>query len=100
MLLSELAPLVNAHQGLIYQLADDGTHLRLLASYASSPHQPYPARVEMGQGFIGQCAVDKRRIIVTNVPRDTVSVGPAFFNALPRSLVRRFGWHLLAFCTK
>ena len=22
------------------------------------------------------------------------------FNALPRSLVRRFGWHLLAFCTK
>jgi hypothetical protein len=22
------------------------------------------------------------------------------FNALPRSLVRRFGWHLLAFCSK
>ncbi len=88
LLLSELAPLVNAHQGLIYQLADDGgtVHLRMLASYASSPHQPYPARVEMGQGFIGQCAVDKRRIIVTNVPRDTIAVGPAFFNALPRSV--------------
>src|SRR6186713_240610 len=88
MLLSELAPLVSAHQGLIYQMADDGgtVHLRMLASYASSPHQPYPARVEMGQGFIGQCAVDKRRIIVTNVPRDTIAVGPAFFNALPRSV--------------
>jgi len=22
------------------------------------------------------------------------------FNALPRSIVRRFGWHLLAFCRK
>ena len=22
------------------------------------------------------------------------------FNALPRALVRRFGWHLLAFCRK
>ena len=22
------------------------------------------------------------------------------FNALPRALVQRFGWHLLAFCTK
>ena len=22
------------------------------------------------------------------------------FNALPRSMVRRFGWHLLAFCKK
>jgi SAM-dependent methyltransferase len=29
---------------------------------------------------------------------NTVFVGA--FNALPRPLVRRFGWHLLAFCTK
>jgi ubiquinone/menaquinone biosynthesis C-methylase UbiE len=29
---------------------------------------------------------------------NTVFVGT--FNALPRSLVRRFGWHLLAFCTR
>jgi len=29
---------------------------------------------------------------------NTVFVGS--FNALPRALVRRFGWHLLAFCTK
>jgi SAM-dependent methyltransferase len=29
---------------------------------------------------------------------NTLFVGS--FNALPRSLVRRFGWHLLAFCTK
>ena len=29
---------------------------------------------------------------------NTMFVGT--FNALPRSLVRRFGWHLLAFCTK
>src|SRR4029450_11673657 len=61
-------------------------HLRMLASYASAPHQPYPARLEMGQGFIGQCAVDKKRIIVTNVPKDTVAIGPVFFNALPRSV--------------
>jgi CheY-like chemotaxis protein/signal transduction histidine kinase/HAMP domain-containing protein len=87
MLLSELAPLVNAHQGMIYQLADDGTmHLRMLASYASAPHEPYPARVEMGRGFIGQCAIDKRRIIVTNVPKETMPIGPVFFNALPRSV--------------
>ena len=52
MLLSELAPLVNAHQGLIYQMADDGAvHLRLLASYASAPHAPYPARMRDGPGL-------------------------------------------------
>jgi len=87
MLLSELAPLVSAHQGLIYQMADEGTlHLRMLASYANAPHEPYPARLNLGEGFIGQCAVDKRRIIVNSVPKDTIAVGPAFFNALPRSV--------------
>jgi hypothetical protein len=29
---------------------------------------------------------------------NTLFVGA--FNALPRPLVRRYGWHLLAFCTK
>jgi HAMP domain-containing protein/CheY-like chemotaxis protein/signal transduction histidine kinase len=87
MLLTELAPLVNAHQGLIYQLTDEGsTHLRMLASYANAPHEPYPARLGLGEGFIGQCAVDKRRILVTNVPQDTIAVGPVFFHALPRSV--------------
>jgi CheY-like chemotaxis protein/HAMP domain-containing protein len=88
-LLSELAPLVNAHQGLMYQMADDasGVHLRLLASYADSPHTPYPARLRMGEGFIGQCAVDQRRILLNNVPKDTIPVGPGFLNALPRSIV-------------
>ena len=87
MLLSELAPLVNAHQGLMYQMADDGKpHLRLLASYANAHHAPYPPRLSLGEGFIGQCAADQRRILLTNVPEDTVSLAPGFFSALPRSV--------------
>ncbi len=87
MLLSELAPLVNAHQGLIYQMGPDGGMLlKMLASYANAAGDPYPKEVRLGEGFIGQCAMDQRRILLTNVPEDTVSVGPVFFNALPRSV--------------
>jgi HAMP domain-containing protein len=87
MLLSELAPLVNAHQGLMYQMSDDGgASLRLLASYANADHAPYPPLLRVGEGFIGQCALDHRRIILNDVPANTVTVGPVFFNALPRSL--------------
>ena len=87
LLLSELAPLVNAHQGLIYQMAEDGgMHLKMLASYANAVDDPYPTRIALGEGFIGQCALDQRRIMLTNVPEDTISVGPVFFNALPRSV--------------
>jgi HAMP domain-containing protein/CheY-like chemotaxis protein/GAF domain-containing protein len=87
LLLSELAPLVNAHQGLIYQMAQDGgAHLKMLAGYANAVDDPYPTEIALGEGFIGQCALDQRRIMLTNVPEDTIAVGPVFFNALPRSV--------------
>ena len=87
-LLSELVPLVNAHQGLIYQMeADDVPHLRLLASYADDNESGYPQRIPLGASFIGQCAIDKRRIYVRDIPEDSVPVNSVLFRALPKSLV-------------
>jgi CheY-like chemotaxis protein/signal transduction histidine kinase/HAMP domain-containing protein len=88
-LLSELVPLVGAHQGLIYQSSGDGEpHLKLLACWGNHPEQGYPERLAIGQGFLGQCAADSRRILVTRVPTDTVPVGgTALFQALPKSVV-------------
>jgi CheY-like chemotaxis protein/signal transduction histidine kinase/HAMP domain-containing protein len=88
MLLAELVPLVNAHQGVIYQMATDGSpRLSMLASYADVYDHPYPAELRMGEGFVGQCASDKRRILVTDIPADTTPIGSIFFRALPRNLV-------------
>jgi CheY-like chemotaxis protein/HAMP domain-containing protein len=90
LLLSELVPLVNAHQGLIYQMdaSEETAALKLLASYANFSDGGYPTRLEIGEGFIGQCAVEKKRILISNVPPDTTPVGSsALFQALPRNLV-------------
>ncbi|HET6318989.1 MAG TPA: HAMP domain-containing protein, partial [Chloroflexota bacterium] len=88
MLLSELVPLVSAHQGVIYQMNTEATpHLRLLASYANDHANGYPERTEIGDGFIGQCAQEKRRILVTSVPQDAVRIGSVLLQALPRSVV-------------
>jgi HAMP domain-containing protein len=88
-LLTELVPLVDAHQGLIYQMAvaDGGPRLKLLASYGNAQNGGYPERLDLGEGFLGQCAVDKRRILVTNIPSDTVPIGSALFQALPKSVI-------------
>ncbi|MBK8003135.1 MAG: HAMP domain-containing protein [Gemmatimonadetes bacterium] len=87
LVLSELVPLVAAHQGLIYQMdPEDNGQLRLLASYANHGGG-YPERLRVGDGFIGQCALDKRRILVTDVPSTTVPVGAVLLEALPRNLV-------------
>src|SRR5262249_21376556 len=37
-------------------------------------------------GWIGQCAADQHRIIISQIPSDTVPVGSALFRALPRSV--------------
>ena len=65
MLLSELAPLVQAQQGTVYQMEHPETSeteerpaLVLLAGYAQHPSQP--KRIELGQGLVGQCALEKK----------------------------------------
>ncbi|MGQ0538897.1 MAG: response regulator, partial [Gemmatimonadaceae bacterium] len=88
LLLSELVPLIGAHQGVIYQLDTQAEpHLRMLASYANANEPKYPDRLELGHGFVGQCAVEKRRILVTEVPQDVVPIGAILLQALPRSIV-------------
>jgi HAMP domain-containing protein/CheY-like chemotaxis protein len=90
MLLSELAPLVGAHQGVIYQSAHDQggeRRLRLLAAYADDGHAGHPSSLDFGTGLVGQCAVDQRRILITDLPQDTIRVGSGLFAALPRNVI-------------
>jgi HAMP domain-containing protein/signal transduction histidine kinase/DNA-binding response OmpR family regulator len=87
LLLSELVPLVSAHQGLIYQMDKDDGRLKLLAKYADDHRHPYPTRLSPGDGFVGQCALDRRRILVPQVPQNSVRIDPVLFEAAPRSLV-------------
>ena len=88
LLLSELVPLVNAHQGVIYQMdVEPQPMLKLLAGYAETPGHEFPLLLHLGHGFIGQCAKDKRRILVSDIPRDTTPVGSVSFQALPRNVV-------------
>ncbi|MGD9740360.1 MAG: response regulator, partial [Bauldia sp.] len=88
LLLSEIVPLIGAHQGVIYQTVSEGRpHLRRLATYADAYGQGYPDRLDVGQGFIGQCAKDMRRILVTDIPTDTIVIDSIEFRALPRTMV-------------
>ncbi|TBF70101.1 HAMP domain-containing protein [Rhizobium leguminosarum] len=89
MLLSELAPLVGAHQGVIYQVDADERQpvLSLLSVYAKGGEAAHPARLEFGQGLVGQCASDARRILVTDLPDNVVPISSGVFMTLPRSAI-------------
>jgi len=88
MLLSELTPLVEAQQGVIYQLvSEERPRLRLLAAYADAPTNGHPPSLGIGQGLVGQCASEKRRVLISDVPDDVVRVGSVLLEALPRNVV-------------
>ncbi len=88
MLLSELAPLVNAQQGLIYQTdAEESDTMVLLSAFANSP-DGYLERMKIGEGLIGQCAAEKRRMLITDLPPDrTVPIRSGLFEAVPRNVI-------------
>src|SRR5271157_1138375 len=61
MLLSELAPQVDAQNGVIYLVDAEGPPvLKLLASYADAGLDGHPDTLHLGEGLIGQCAIDGR----------------------------------------
>jgi signal transduction histidine kinase/CheY-like chemotaxis protein/HAMP domain-containing protein len=70
LILSDLAPVVSAQQAEFYVLSssDEGAYLKLLASYASGGQQMHGKVVRPGEGLVGQCAIDKEKILLTNVP--------------------------------
>ncbi|WP_202841926.1 HAMP domain-containing protein [Luteimonas saliphila] len=89
MLLSELAPLVNAQQGLIYVVEADATPraLRQLARYADAPGAPHPGTLAFGEGLVGQCAAEGRMILIDEVPAGSVQITSGLLNAVPRSVI-------------
>jgi HAMP domain-containing protein/CheY-like chemotaxis protein len=89
LMLSELAPLVEAQHGVIYQVeADDGEYaLKLLSAYADSAENGHADRLELGEGLIGQCALDARRILITEMPYDVVPITSGLFKAQPRHVI-------------
>jgi HAMP domain-containing protein/CheY-like chemotaxis protein len=86
LLLSELTPLVNAHQGVIYQMgSEEAQGLGLLSAYADDGANGHPPALRLGEGLIGQCAVDKRRMLITEMPESAVPISSALFKVPPRN---------------
>ncbi len=87
MLLSELAPLVNAQQGVLYQMeSEESTSMVLLSAYATT-QDGHLERIGIGEGLIGQCAAEKRRMLISDLPSHTVPIRSGLFEATPRNVI-------------
>ena len=90
MVLSELAPLVNAQHGVFYVTdRDDEGHtvLALAASYAFNNRKHLADKFRLREGLIGQCAYEKSRILLSNVPPDYVQISSGLGEAPPLNVI-------------
>ena len=90
LLLSELAPLVNSQQGVVYVMegSDGGSHLKELAAYADdAPDNREPRRYALGEGLVGQSAADRQRVLLTDIPSDSIQVRGGLFSAPPKNAI-------------
>src|SRR5438128_2365645 len=89
LVLSELAPLVHAQQGVLYaQSVQYGEPtLRLVASYAAGSEEQLPSVVRPGEGLVGQCALEKKRILLEDLRQDYLRIESAVGSAAPLNVV-------------
>ncbi|GAQ00140.1 HAMP domain-containing protein [Leptolyngbya sp. NIES-2104] len=90
LILSELAPLVSAQHGVFYLMESSDHHsgfLKLLSTYAYRERKHLGNRFQLGEGLIGQCALEKERILLTEVPADYIKISSGLGEASPLNAV-------------
>jgi signal transduction histidine kinase/HAMP domain-containing protein/DNA-binding response OmpR family regulator len=89
LILSELAPVVTAQQGVFYTMdaSKEEPMLKLLASYAYKERKNIDNRFKLGEGLVGQCALEKEKILLVNAPRDYITITSGLGEAPPVNII-------------
>jgi CheY-like chemotaxis protein/HAMP domain-containing protein len=90
LILSELAPVVSAQHAVFYTMdstAGGDARLKLLASYAFKERKHVSTEFRLGEGLVGQAALEKQRILLTNVPPDYVQITSGLGQSVPLNII-------------
>ena len=85
-LFSHLAPLIKLGQGVFYVYEEEQRRLRMLSSYAFRERKSLDQYFNIGQGLVGQCAMERAPIILQSPPADYIRIGSSLGEAAPRSI--------------
>ncbi len=85
-IITSLAEYLNAQIGAIY-LANDNNHLSLVGSYAYTRRKNLSNAFAFGEGLVGQAALEKKTITLTNVPDDYIAVTSGLGEAVPDNII-------------
>ena len=86
-LLSYLVPEIEAQVGAFYVYDEDEEKLRLNNSHALERRKNLSNEFALGESLVGQCALEKKQILLSRVPDDYMSIQSATGESTPASVV-------------
>ncbi|MEZ0327812.1 MAG: HAMP domain-containing protein, partial [Fimbriimonas sp.] len=90
MIMSQLTPLVLAHHGVFFINESTNTGepvLKLLRGFGFKERKNLANRYHLGEGLVGQCALEKESILLTNVPSDYIKINSGLGEATPLNII-------------
>lgn len=83
--ITKMAHLVDASYGVFY--LHKGGKLHRTASFAASGTDVGASVFHMGEGMVGQCAVEKRTFVMETIPDDHMKITTGLGDSTPRSIL-------------
>src|SRR5881227_1555621 len=89
LIMSELTPLVGAQHGAFFMRQSDGIDdvLRLIATYGYKERKNVPNTFKLGEGLVGQAALEQSSILLTEAPDDYIKIVSGLGNSAPVNLI-------------
>jgi CheY-like chemotaxis protein/signal transduction histidine kinase len=80
---------MDAQQGVFYLMDYENEQpiLKLLGSYAYQERKNLSNKFRLGEGLVGQCALEKQKIILTDAPSDYIRISSGLGEAKPLNII-------------
>lgn len=87
--ITKLAPMLEAVYGVVYLRRNQGSEVRYVkeASYAIVSEEGAAVSFRLGEGLIGQAAMDKRIFLIDKLPEEHFKVASGLGHSSPRNLL-------------
>ena len=85
-IIGHLAEYLNAQVGILYMSGDD-KRLKPIGSFAYVQQKNTPNEFMPGEGLVGQAALEKRHILLTDFPDNSININSGIVEATPKQIL-------------
>jgi HAMP domain-containing protein/signal transduction histidine kinase/ActR/RegA family two-component response regulator len=89
MIMSELTPLIDAQQGTFFIMDSEKSEpiLSMIANYAYTERKNFNNHYKLRESLVGQCAYEKKKILLAKAPSDFIYVASSLGEAKPMNII-------------